>query len=72
MPEFSLDGYFDRIQYIPSPGEDPLTVFINLHVNHALHIPFENVERALKKVISARHQNLAEANLKALSLGYEL
>ena len=35
-------------------------------------IPFENVERALKKVISARHQNLAEANLKALSLGYEL
>ena len=35
-------------------------------------IPFENVERALKKVISARHQNLAEANLIALSLGYEL
>lgn len=35
-------------------------------------IPFENVERALKKVISARHQNLAEANLKALTLGYQL
>lgn len=35
-------------------------------------IPYENVERALKKVVSARHQDLAEANLKALALGYEL
>ena len=34
-------------------------------------IPYENVERALKKVVSARHQDLAEANLKALALGYE-
>lgn len=35
-------------------------------------IPYENIERALKKVVSARHQDLAEANLKALALGYEL
>lgn len=35
-------------------------------------IPFENVDRALEKVISARHQNLAEANRKALVMGYEL
>lgn len=35
-------------------------------------IPFENVDRALEKVISARHQNLAEANRKALAMGYEL
>ena len=34
-------------------------------------IPYENVERALKKVVSARHQDLAEANIKALALGYE-
>ena len=35
-------------------------------------IPFENIDRALEKVISARHQNLAEANRKALALGYNL
>ena len=35
-------------------------------------IPFENVDRALEKVISARQQNLAEANRKALVMGYEL
>ena len=35
-------------------------------------IPFENIDRALEKVISARHQNLAEANRKALALGYGL
>ena len=58
MPEFSLDGYFDRIQYIPSPGEDPLTVFINLHVNHALHIPFENVDVYLKKILSLNTDDL--------------
>lgn len=34
-------------------------------------IPYENVERALKKVVSARHQDLAEANLKALAMGYQ-
>ena len=34
-------------------------------------IPYENIKRALEKVVSARHQDLAEANLKALALGYE-
>lgn len=34
-------------------------------------IPYENIKRALEKVVSARHQDLAEANLKALALGYD-
>jgi 2-oxoglutarate ferredoxin oxidoreductase subunit gamma len=34
-------------------------------------IPYENIERALKKVVSTRHQDLAEANLKALAMGYQ-
>lgn len=34
-------------------------------------IPYENIERALKKVVSSRHQDLAGANLKALAMGYQ-
>ena len=35
-------------------------------------IPYENIENALAKVISMRHQDLAEVNKKALALGYSL
>ena len=34
-------------------------------------IPFENVERALKKVISAKRADMLEYNMKALKLGYD-
>lgn len=33
-------------------------------------IPFDHVEAALKKVVSARHADLYEANLTAISTGY--
>ena len=34
-------------------------------------IPFENVERALKKVISAKRADMLDINMKALKLGYD-
>ena len=33
-------------------------------------MPLENVERTLKKVVSAKRQNLIDANIKAITLGY--
>lgn len=34
-------------------------------------MPLENVERTLKKVVSAKRQNLIDANIKAIKLGYD-
>ena len=34
-------------------------------------IPFENVEAAMKKVVSAKKQNLFDLNMKAVKLGFE-
>ena len=34
-------------------------------------IPFENVEAAMKKVVSAKKQNLFELNMKAVRIGYD-
>ncbi|MBE6672140.1 MAG: 2-oxoacid:ferredoxin oxidoreductase subunit gamma [Ruminococcaceae bacterium] len=34
-------------------------------------IPFENVERALRKVISAKRADMLDINMKALKLGYD-
>ena len=34
-------------------------------------IPFENVERTLKKVISAKRADMLEINMKALKMGYD-
>ena len=33
-------------------------------------IPFENIEAAMKKVVSAKKQNLFDLNMKAVELGY--
>ena len=33
-------------------------------------IPYENVEAAMKKVVSAKKQNLFDLNMKAVALGY--
>ena len=33
-------------------------------------IPFENIRKTLEKVVSARKQNLLEANIKAIETGY--
>ena len=33
-------------------------------------MPFENVERAMKKLVPAKKQNLIELNIKAVELGY--
>ena len=34
-------------------------------------MPLENIERTLKKVVSAKRQNLIDANIKAIKLGYD-
>lgn len=34
-------------------------------------IPYEGIEPALKKVVSAKHANLLDKNLAAIQLGYE-
>lgn len=35
-------------------------------------VAFDGMEKALQKVVSARHKDLFETNLKALKIGYEL
>ena len=35
-------------------------------------VSYDNLEAALKKVVSARHQDLFDINLKAINTGYEL
>jgi len=35
-------------------------------------IPYDNIDATLKKVVSARHADLFEANKRAIALGYEL
>ena len=40
-------------------------------IKHTNIMPFENIERTLKKVVPAKKQNLIELNLKAIKLGYD-
>lgn len=45
-------------------------IMIGYMLKHTNIIPYENVEKALQKVIPARKQNMLEVNLKAIELGY--
>lgn len=64
--------------YIPATklaSDEGLTGLANMIllgyvIKHTNVIPFENIERALQKVVPATKQHLIESNRKALELGY--
>lgn len=64
--------------YIPATklaSDEGLTGLANMIllgyvIKHTNVIPFENIERALNKVVPAKKQHLIESNRKALELGY--
>jgi len=70
MSEFSLEKYFQRIGYTPSPEEDALTVFMNLHIHHALNIPFENIDVYNKKLLDLTPDGLFEKIVENKRGGY--
>ncbi len=45
-------------------------ILLGFVIKHTNVIPFENIERALIKVVPASKQHLIESNRKALELGY--
>ncbi|MBQ2824749.1 MAG: 2-oxoacid:acceptor oxidoreductase family protein [Clostridia bacterium] len=45
-------------------------ILLGFVIKHTNVIPFENIERALTKVVPASKQHLIESNRKALELGY--
>ena len=45
-------------------------IMLGLMIKHTDVMPFENVERTLKKVIPAKKADMLELNLKAIELGY--
>lgn len=46
-------------------------IMLGFVIKHTGVIPYENVERTMAKVVSERHKDLLEANLRAVKLGYE-
>ena len=46
-------------------------IMIGQMIAHTDIIPSENIEKAMKKVVSAKKQNLFELNMKAVSVGIE-
>lgn len=45
-------------------------IMIGLMAKHSGIIPYENIEKAMKKVVSAKKPELFELNMKAIELGY--
>ena len=45
-------------------------IMIGLMIKKTGIMPYENVERAMKKLVPAKKQNLIELNIKAVELGY--
>ncbi len=45
-------------------------IMLGFVIKHTGVIPYENVERAMAKVVSERHKDLLDANLRAVALGY--
>ncbi len=45
-------------------------IILGLVIKHTDIMPYENIEKTLKKVIPAKKQNMFELNLKAIELGY--
>ncbi len=49
-PHIDLDAYFARIEY-PGGGEPTLKTLSDLHLAHATHVPFENLDVMLRRPI---------------------
>lgn len=45
-------------------------IMLGLFIKHTDVIPKENIEKAMKKVVSAKKQNLYDLNMKAVEVGY--
>ncbi len=67
-----------KAHYIPATklaAENGLTglaniIMIGLMIKNSGIIPYENVEMAMKKVVSAKKPELFELNMKAINIGY--
>ena len=45
-------------------------IMIGMMIKKSGIIPFENIEKAMSKVVSAKKQNLFDLNMKAVEIGY--
>ncbi len=45
-------------------------IMVGHMIKHAGIMPYENVEKTMKKLVPAKKQNLVELNIKAVELGY--
>ena len=69
-----VDTYFIPATRLASENGIPTLanmIILGKVIKESAVIPFENVERALKKVISAKHADMLEVNMKALKMGYD-
>ena len=46
-------------------------IILGMAIKHSEIMPYENVGAAMKKVVSAKKQNLYDLNMKAVQIGYE-
>lgn len=46
-------------------------IILGMFIKHSGIIPFENIEKAMKKVVSAKRPQLFDLNMEAIKLGYE-
>ena len=66
------------VYYVPATrlaSENNLTglanmIIIGSVIRHSGIIPYENIEKAMKKVVSAKKQELFDLNMKAVEIGY--
>ena len=45
-------------------------IMVGLMIKHTDIIPYENIEKAMAKIVSAKKQHLLDLNLKAIEIGY--
>lgn len=45
-------------------------IMVGMMIKHSGIIPYENVEKAMAKIVSAKKQHLLDLNLKAIEIGY--
>jgi N-hydroxyarylamine O-acetyltransferase len=67
--DFHLDAYFERVGY-SGPREPTLAVLEQLHIAHATHIPFENLDIQLGRPISIGLPSIQAKLVKARRGGY--
>ena len=68
-----------EVHYIPATklaSEKELSglanmIMIGIMIKHTDIIPYENIDKAMQKVVPAKKQNLFDLNKKAIQLGYD-